>query len=69
MSKLSPDGRDRLYAGLAGAISAAGASREALFFARLSLLLFEAVGNEERCHLALEDALHQLPTPSLSARS
>jgi hypothetical protein len=33
----------------------------------LSLLLFEAVGDEARCRTALADALHELPAPSLSA--
>ncbi len=69
MSNLAPDARDRLYAELAGAITEAGESREPLFFARLSLLLFEAVGDESRCRKALAAALHQLPTPSLSARA
>ena len=66
MSVLSSDGRDRLYAELADAVTEAGAAREALFFARLALLLFEAVGDEARCRTALADALHELPTPSLS---
>ena len=61
--------RDRLYAALGQAISAAGEEREPLFFARLTLLLFEAVGDEERCRRALSDAQHELPTPSLSAKS
>ena len=69
MSELSPDGRDRLYAGLAGAVTEAGEAREALFFARLALLLFEAVGDEARCRTALADALHELPMPSLSAQA
>ena len=69
MNKLSSDARDRLYAELAGATTAAGEAREALFFARLSLLLFEAVGDESRCRKALSDALHELPLPSLSAQA
>ena len=69
MTELSSDGRDRLYAELAGAITEAGETREALFFARLSLLLFEAVGDETRCRQAVADALLELPMPSLSARS
>jgi hypothetical protein len=69
LSGLPAVARDRLYAALAGAITEAGEARESLFFARLSLLLFEAVGDEARCRQALADALHQLPTPSLSAKS
>jgi hypothetical protein len=57
---LHPDGRDRLYAECARAISEAGAERESLFLARLALLLFEQVGDEARCRAAL-------PVPSLSA--
>jgi len=67
--RLPATARDRLYAALGKAISEAGEERESLFFARLTLLLFEAVGDEERCRRALSDALHELPTPSLSARS
>ena len=69
MSALPAIARDRLYAALAEAISAAGEEREPLFFARLSLLLFESVGDEQRCRQALADALHELPIPSLSAKS
>ena len=64
---LSPEARDRLYAACAHAISAAGSEREALFLARLALLLFEQVGDEARCRQALEHALRELPVPSLSA--
>ncbi len=66
MSCLSSDARDRLYAELACAITAAGEARESLFFARLSLLLFETVGDEAACRRALSDALTELPMPSLS---
>ncbi|HZH07712.1 MAG TPA: hypothetical protein VEY69_13645 [Lautropia sp.] len=66
MSSLAASSRDRLYAALAQAITEAGEVRESLFLARLSLLLFEAVGDEARCRQALADALHELPTPSLS---
>ncbi len=69
MSNLPADTRDRLYAALAEAISEAGEARESLFLARLSLLLFEAVGDEQSCRKALSDALRNLPTPSLSARA
>ena len=66
MSSLPADSRDRLYAALAEAISQAGEARESLLLARLSLLLFEAVGDEASCRQALSDALHELPMPSLS---
>ena len=69
MSGLTASARDRLYAELAEAIGEAGEAREPLFLARLSLLLFEAVGDERRCRQALADALHELPIPSLSAKS
>jgi len=64
---LPADSRDRLYAALAESISEAGEARESLFLARLALLLFETVGDEVRCRQAVNDALHQLPMPSLSA--
>ncbi|KQP49954.1 hypothetical protein [Pseudorhodoferax sp. Leaf274] len=67
VSALDADARDRLYAACADAITKAGAAREALFLARLALLLMEQVGNEARCRAALDEALHQLPLPSLSA--
>lgn len=67
MSTLNPAERDRLYAACAEAISTAGATREALFLARLALLLFERVGDEAVCRQALADAMHELPEPSLSA--
>jgi hypothetical protein len=65
----TPESRDRLYAACARAISAAGGEREPLFLARLALLLFEQVGDEARCLAALEQALRDLPVPSLSAHS
>jgi hypothetical protein len=64
---LANDARDRVYAECARAITQAGAERESLFLARLTLLLFEAVGDEARCRAALSDALAELPVPSLSA--
>jgi hypothetical protein len=64
---LTPEARDRLYAEVARAITAAGTERESLFLARLTLLLFERVGDEARCRDALADALRGLPVPSLSA--
>ena len=67
MSTLSADGRDRLYASVARATSEAGRSRESLFLARLVLLLFEQVGDEQACERAISDALRNLPEPSLSA--
>ncbi|MEJ8824371.1 hypothetical protein WKW80_20410 [Variovorax humicola] len=63
---LPAEARDRLYAQCARAITEAGTARESLFLARLALLLFEQVGDETRCNQALADALHALPTPSLS---
>ena len=67
MTQLAADARDRVYAACANAISEAGREREALFLARLALLLFEEVGDEARCHAALAAALAGLPIPSLSA--
>ena len=64
---LPAEARDRLYAACARAISEAGVQRESLLLARLSLLLFEQVGDEARCQQALQEALAELPTPSLSA--
>ena len=46
---------------------AGAAARESLFLARLALLLFEQVGDENRCRQELADALEDLPLPSLSA--
>jgi len=66
-TRLPDAARDRLYARCAAAISEAGISREALFLARLALLLFEQVGDEARCLTAIEQALDALPEPSLSA--
>lgn len=66
VSTLPPEARDRVFAACARAISEAGSEREALFLARLALLLFEEVGDEARCQLALEAALDGLPNPSLS---
>jgi hypothetical protein len=59
--------QDRVYAHCSNAIAAAGREREALFFARLALLLFERVGDEQRCVEAIDAALQDLPMPSLSA--
>ena len=67
MTALTHDARDRVYAECARAISEAGAERESLFLARLALLLFEQVGDEQRCRAALAQALDDLPVPSLSA--
>lgn len=63
---LTAESRDRLYARCARAVSAAGPDREALFLARLALLLMEQLGDEARCQQALDQALEDLPTPSLS---
>jgi hypothetical protein len=59
--------QDRIYARCSDAIAEAGSEREALFLARLALLLFEQVGDEKRCMDAIDAALHALPMPSLSA--
>lgn len=59
--------QDRLYARCSHAIASAGRERESLFLARLALLLFEQVRDEQRCLHAIEQALQDLPLPSLSA--
>lgn len=59
--------QDRIYAHCSNAIAEAGRGRESLFLARLALLLFEQVKDEQRCLDAIDAALHELPTPSLSA--
>ncbi len=59
--------QDRVYQRCANAISEAGRGRESLFLARLALLLFQEVGDEARCLRAVEQALADLPEPSLSA--
>jgi hypothetical protein len=59
--------QDRVYAHCSNAIAAAGREREALFLARLALLLFERLGDEPLCIQAIDAALQDLPTPSLSA--
>jgi hypothetical protein len=59
--------RDRTYTALAQGISAAGATRETLFLARLALLLCERLGDEAAAGAAIEAALRDLPEPSLSA--
>ena len=64
---LPDDARDRVYSACAQAITQAGPARESLFLARLALLLLEQVGDEAACRLAITDALHELPQPSLSA--
>ncbi|CAN5815168.1 hypothetical protein BH11PSE13_BH11PSE13_20930 [soil metagenome] len=67
MNKLQPASRDRLYAECARAVTEASPERESLFLARLALLLFEQVADEDRCRKAIADALQDLPVPSLSA--
>ena len=59
--------RDRLYTQLAQGVSAAGASRETLFLARLALLLCERLADEAAAGAAIDAALKDLPEPSLSA--
>jgi len=67
MSTLPAEARDRLYASVARATTEAGRSRESLFLARLVLLLFEQVGDEQASERAIANALRNLPEPSLSA--
>ncbi|MGV0960165.1 MAG: hypothetical protein ACOYB1_10045 [Limnohabitans sp.] len=59
--------QDRVYAHCAHAIAQAGRDKESLFLARLALLLFEKVGDEQACKTAIDSALTDLPAPSLSA--
>ncbi|KAB7591459.1 hypothetical protein [Verminephrobacter eiseniae] len=59
--------QDRIYAHCSNAIAEAGRERESLFLARLALLLFEQVRDEQQCLEAIDAALNELPTPSLSA--
>jgi hypothetical protein len=59
--------QDRVYAHCSNAIAAAGRDKESLFLARLALLLFEQVADEAACKAAIDAALKELPTPSLSA--
>lgn len=63
---LESSAQDRVYQRCAHAITEAGREREALFLARLALLLFQEVGDEARCLRAIDQALAELPTPSLS---
>ncbi len=63
---LESSAQDRIYQRCAHAITKAGPERESLFLARLTLLLFQEVGDEARCLQALDQALRELPTPSLS---
>lgn len=61
--------RDAIYTQCCEAISAAGPQRESLFLARLALLLLHEVGDGTRCCALIEQALHELPQPSLSRQS
>lgn len=63
---LESSAQDRIYQRCAHAITEAGPEREPLFLARLALLLFQELGDEARCLRAIEQALSELPTPSLS---
>ncbi|HEY8358543.1 MAG TPA: hypothetical protein VIL30_13885 [Ramlibacter sp.] len=65
--KFDAAAQDRVYAHCSNAIAAAGREKESLFLARLALLLFEQVGDEQVCKAAIDAALKDLPTPSLSA--
>lgn len=66
MPNLAPAERDALYRACAEAITEVGREREALFLARLALLLFEEVGDERRCLGAIAEAARDLPLPSLA---
>lgn len=72
MSILTAEDRDTLYTECCRAVSAAveqaGQEAESLFLARLALLLFEEVGDVDRCRRALAAALRNLEPPRLSAR-
>jgi 3-(3-hydroxy-phenyl)propionate hydroxylase len=59
--------RERIYTQLAQGVSTAGASRETLFLARLTLLLCERLADEAAAGAAIDTALKDLPEPSLSA--
>ena len=65
----TPEDRDTFYTACAQGINSAGKTREALFLARLALLLAEQVGDIARCQQAVKDALHELPEPTLSKGS
>jgi len=65
MPTLAPAERDALYRTCCEAITEAGQEREALFLARLALLLFEEVGDERRCRAAIAEAARDLPRPTL----
>jgi hypothetical protein len=65
--KFDADAQDRVYTRCAQAIAEAGREREALFFSRLALLLFEHIADEAACLAAIDAALRELPMPSLSA--
>jgi hypothetical protein len=66
MPTLDDAERDLIYRRCCQAISAAGRDRESLLLARLALLLFEEVGDAGRCEAAIDEALRDLPMPSLS---
>lgn len=71
MPTLAAEDRDALYTECCRAITAAveqaGREAESLFLARLALLLFEEVGDADRCRRALAAALHGIEPPRLSA--
>jgi hypothetical protein len=66
MKNLSDEARDALFRDCCLAISEVGREREALFLARLALLLMERVGDEAVCREAIAEALRDCPEPSLS---
>ena len=51
---------ERLWEGLAEAIAAAGPEREALFLAKLALLLGRELGNPDRAEALIAAALRDL---------
>ena len=65
--KFDAAAQDRVYAHCSNAIAAAGREKEPLFLARLVLLLFEQLADERACKEAVDAALAELPSPSLSA--
>ena len=59
--------QDAIYARCSEAIAEAGRDRESLFLARLALLLFEQLNDQQACFDAIAAAAKDLPMPSLSA--
>ena len=68
MSALTPEARDRLYAGCARAISDAGIERESLFLARLALLLFVLMMPREDDRFSVDQLIKKLRKISADSR-